>query len=158
MVVEYLLSMVCASLVFSIVCAFVDGKSAAGVLLRTAGGIVLAVTAIQPLANFDFSAAEHFLKDFHLEAEAASAYGQNLAAQEHAQIIKSRTEAYILDKALSCGASLTADVTVGAGDVPYPVAIVLHGSTSEEVRETMTRIIVNDLNIPEDKQTWIGTP
>jgi hypothetical protein len=155
---EYILSLVCASLILGIVCAFVDSKSAAGTLLRTTGGILLAITAVQPVARFDFSGVEDLLSDMHVQAQYASQAGQNMAFRETAEIIKSRCEAYILDKALACGSSLTAEVTVEAGEVPSPVSVILRGKISDAEKTALTEIIANDLNIPEEKQTWIGTP
>ncbi len=113
---------------------------------------------ILPLPRLDFDDLTAFARDFAVVGEAVSADGQELAREAMGDIIKSRTEAYILDKAGLYHAQITAEVRVSGEEVPVPASVTIRGNISPYAREALERLIATDLGIPKEGQQWIGTP
>ena len=80
--------------------------------------------------------------------------GENLARDSMAEIIKSETEAYILDTARSLQAEVTVEVSVNEENVPDSVTV--SGAVSPYVRRQLQRIIESDLGIAKENQKWTG--
>ena len=123
-------------------------------LLRMVCGILLIITAIGPLSGKTIpeilTVPDHWLPD----GEAAAAMGADLARRETRRCIQQRLEAYILDKAQALGADITPTVELDAEN--YPESIELEGDCSEDIRQTLSSVITNDLGIPEEDQKWTG--
>ena len=107
---QYLLSIIVAALVCSIVKALVGSKSGYGRVVSLVCGTFMTITLLSPWVNWDF-------KEFALPSDGLNAEGDSIARQaqeetrnELRSIIKERTEAYILDKALSMDADVQVDV------------------------------------------------
>ena len=70
-------------------------------------------------------------------------------------IIKSKTEAYIWDKAQELGLSVSVDVAIEEdGSYPYPAAVRITGQFTELQRQSLTRYIEENLAIGKEQQTW----
>lgn len=151
----YILSVIAAAMILGIVNGFLDQKNASAVLIRLIGGLFLTFTIVAPAANFNFSGITDFWEDFTLEGEAAAAYGENLARKELQAIIKSETEAYILDKAKDLQAVLTAEVTLSEAET-VPVSVRLQGNISPYGKLRLQQILEDDLGITKENQIWIG--
>lgn len=155
---SYILSVTAAALIFGIVSSFVDPKSSAGGLVKLIGGLYLTFVAIQPLANFDFDALEDFWQIISVDGRAVSTAGENLAKDAMADIIKDRTEAYILDKAGLYRAEISAEVTLSDDEIPVPVSVTIRGNISPYAKARLESTIETELDIPKENQVWIGTP
>ncbi len=153
---RYIVSVSAAAILCGILKSIFPSKSANAALLNLALGIFLSLVAIQPLAKIDLEALPAITDDYLSEAQAASAQGQFMSQASMADIIKSRTEAYILDKALALQADLTVEVTLSTGDPPVPESVRLTGSLSPYAKRRLETIIHEDLGIPKENQTWIG--
>ena len=77
-----------------------------------------------------------------------------MAGEAEGNIIKSRVQAYILDKADSFGTSLEVEVILDQDHIP--VSVELQGNISPYARAQLTEIIEEDLGIPKEHQLWIG--
>lgn len=155
---EYILSVTSAALILGIVSSVIDPKSSAGALIKLIGGLYLTFVVIQPLARFDLDALTAFTENFAVDGNAVSAGGQELAREAMADIIKSETEAYILDKAGLYRAELSAEVTLSSDPIPVPVSVEIRGSVSPYAKTQLQSIIETELDIPKENQVWIGTP
>ena len=72
-----------------------------------------------------------------------------------AAIIKSKTEAYILDKAQELGLDVSADVTVEMKSAyPYPAFVQITGAFTPQQQEALTRYIEENLAIGKEQQVW----
>ena len=71
-----------------------------------------------------------------------------------AEIIKQRTEAYILDRASAMDAQIKVSVSLGKDGIPKSVRIT--GRISPMNRSRLTDVIAADLGIPREQQEWIG--
>ncbi len=77
-----------------------------------------------------------------------------MTQQALSDIIKSRCEAYILDKAAGMDLSLTVEVGVSADEMPVPKTVRISGNISPYKKSKLKSILVNDLGIEEEDQTW----
>lgn len=151
---QYLLTIVAAAIVCSVVTNIVGKNGANAAVVKLLTGLFLAVTVISPWTKMqiiDFSA---YADGLSAQAEDAAAYGESIANEEMSAIIKSRTEAYILDKAASLGLDLTVEVTVSGSNPPQPYTVTIHGAAAPYAKQQLQNMIANDLGIPEENQLW----
>ena len=151
---EYLLG-VCAA---GILCATVSGMLGKNGMVSAAGkmltGMFMLVTLLSPLMNLRLTPLDRLLGDVQQQADILAAQGENSARQALKDRIKERTEAYILDKARSYGASLSVSVTVSDDDLPVPRSVRLTGHISPYGKQQLTDVIRQDLGIPTEAQQW----
>lgn len=152
---QYVISVTAAALICGIVTGMVK-KNAAGELIRMLCGLVLAFTVLYPISGLNIASFTFDLLPSVREGESMAAYGEKITRQSMADIIKSETEAYILDKAAALEVSLTAEVSLSEDDIPVPVGVTLSGSLSPYARSQLTNVIEKDLGIPKEKQLWTG--
>ena len=90
-----------------------------------------------------------------MAAEAARTGVEVQNREALAAIIKSKTEAYILDKAHELGLDVSADVTVEMESAyPYPAFVQITGAFTPQQQETLTRYIEENLAIGKERQIW----
>lgn len=152
---QYVLSVAAAAIVCGIVVALVQNCGAKE-WIRLLCGLILAFTAIRPIAHLDLDALTEVSLPLTLEAESASAMGEEMARQALADSIKAESEAYILDKAAALNASLTVEVTVSEDGTPVPLGAKLGGSVSPYARQQLESLIQTDLGIAKENQLWTG--
>lgn len=152
---QYVLSVTAAALICGIVSGLARG-SAAKEWIRLLCGLLLAFTAIRPLARLEVNAFAELPLPFAQEAETTAALGENMARQAVADSIKAESEAYILDKAAALNADVTVEVTVSEDSTPVPAAVKLSGSASPYARRQLERILQTELGIAKENQLWTG--
>ena len=151
---DYVISLISAAVIAGILLNLIKTNSTYGVLIKLLVGLFIALTVISPWKTFRFSDILYYFDDW----EAASAVHSNYGADAYNEALRTsiidRTQAYILEKASSVGAELTATVTVSGDQPPVPVAVELEGNISPYNKRWLTETIVNDLGIPEEAQRW----
>ncbi len=152
---NYLISVVIAALICGILSGLAGKKSQQQGLIRLLCGIFLSLTVIKPLMNVQLEEITLYTQSVTMDAQGAVAYGEAIAANQKSEIIKQRTEAYILDKATSLGASLDVSVSLDEGG-SIPQRVTLSGSIAPLAKKRLMQIIAQDLGIAEEDQTWIG--
>ena len=107
---NYLLRIVAAALLLGAAGQLVRGKRGKQ-MLRLCGGLCMALVVLVPLPSLASLAGSNSLSDALLASEPAA---ENLAQvrEELGKLISQQTEAYILDKARSLGASVTVKVSL----------------------------------------------
>lgn len=153
-----MISVIAASFILSILTSVTDEKSSGGKLLRLLGGLYLTIVVIHPVVGFDFGTLQSFFDELTPDTQAASEYGQELAQEQFSDIIKSKAEAYILDKAGLYPADVTVEVMICEEEIPVPESVIIRGVFSEDAKYDLQNMIEADLDIPKEHQTWIGTP
>ena len=123
-------------------------------MVRLICGLFLSFVAINPLVDLDFSGLEGYLESFSLEAAMVSDAGKNMAQDAQGDIIKTSVESYIMDKAETLGASITAEVMLDQDNLP--LSVELAGNLSPYAKAEITGIITDDLGITKEHQIWIG--
>ena len=141
----------------AIICAValkmpIKGTSAG--LLRLICGIFMLLCLLTPLTKLKLHDFTPMTDLYWSEAEQLAAQGENLAHQALSELIKSRAEAYILDKAADLGVSLDVCVSLTSQDLPVPQEILLTGAVSPYQKSLLTDYIEDNLGIEGGKIQW----
>lgn len=153
---RYIVSVSAAAIFCGILKSILPSKGACGSILRLLTGIFLSFAVIRPLAQVNIGALPVLSHTYLSEAEAAALDGEVFSRDALADIIKSRTEAYILDKARLLQAELTVSVTLSGDMPPVPVSVRLSGNLSPYARSRLAEILQRELGIAKENQIWIG--
>lgn len=151
----YILSVTAAGILCGIAVRILDEKNPNSRIVRLLAGILLAITVIKPLAKFEIGSVDDFWEELDGEGALAAQNGIQYAEEAAADIIKSRVEAYILDKSASLGATLRVEVMIENGTVPQITGVRLAGQVSPYARTRLTGILRDELGIAEEQQIWI---
>lgn len=151
---QYLLSIISAAIISGIVTKLMGEKGAQGAIGKLLAGLFLTFTVISPLRNVRLHDLTGFSSDYTRMAQLAVEEGKVVTAEALAQRIKQECEAYILDKARQLDTELAVTVTLNDEAIPAPVGICLRGSISPNSKKTLQTIILQDLGIPKEAQTW----
>lgn len=152
---QYLLSVTAAAILCSIVMKLLGKKGTASSVGKMLTGLFLAFTVMSPFAKLEIGKVSDFTNAFEADAADAVAAGQNHTRKAMAEIIKSQSEAYILDKAKALGVELTVEVAVSEADIPIPTAVRLKGKVSPYVKSQLQTAIKDGLGILKENQIWI---
>lgn len=150
---NYLLS-VCAAALLAAVAAELAGSTPMGRLVRYLGGLFVALTVVSALLKLELPDVEKWIGDFRYEGQAFAADGAAMANDAAQDIIKQRLEAYILDKAASCGSDIS--VVICLNEEGIPESVTLEGDVSVEAKKKLIRILDTELGLGEEAQYWIG--
>ena len=150
---QYIISVTTAAVLCGILTSLVGGKHIKPVWMLIVG-IFMTLTAIRPLADIDLGAVPTLTEGYSSLAEEAVQAGESMMTAQTQAIIKSRLEAYILDKAERMGVSLTVEISLGESGLP--VSVRLSGDVSPGAKSRLRSIIATDLGIPKEAQTWGG--
>ena len=143
----------------ALICGILEGigkQTGFHKLLKLLCGLFLMLTVLLPVTRLSFEGVSPFALPYTAEGEQAAHTGEDYTRTALAEIIKSETQAYILDKATRMGASISAEVTVSNDPVPIPVAVHIAGEVSQRQRQELAQVLTNDLNIAKENQTWTG--
>ena len=151
---EYLLSIIAAAMVCSIVNTLIPKDCAQRSAIRMICGLFLAITAVSPLANFSLDNIQGYWSNIQMESDQIIDYGESEANNAYRDIIKDKTEAYILDKASYMGLTIEVEVTLSDTVPSSPYSVEITGAISPHSKTKLQEIIVNDLAIPEERQKW----
>ncbi len=151
----YILSVIASSVICGCVQLLVSKKNASATLIKSLCGIYMAFVLIAPLQRIDFSMYGDYFAGFTDEAKAVVADGENIAQQKYAEIIKSQSQAYIYDKAVSLGANVAVEVKLSDDTPPIPCGITIKGAVSPYVKKVLADYIEDQLGIPKEAQMWM---
>ena len=152
----YFLSVTAAAIICAILKSLLSGSSTLAQLVKLISGIFLSLIAIQPLATIDFGSLSDIGFDYSLDAQAAVLTGENIAGDALGQLIKSQTEAYILDKAQSLGVVLQVEVTLTDDQIPSPKTVSLTGTISPYAKTQLSSMLTQQLGIAKEDLIWTG--
>lgn len=153
---EYILKLLAAALLCGVAQAFFSGKCAVGGTIKMICGIVMVLTVVSPWTTLRLQDAADYFEKIQAEGSNVTSVGGNMASEELRTIIKSRVEAYILDKAESYGAKLKVEVMLSEDQVPVPMSVRITGSISPYGKKMVTQLIREDLGIASEEQVWIA--
>ena len=150
----YLLSVIAAALVCSIANALISKNSTHKGLIRMICGIFIAITAVSPISKFEFHNIQSYWSNIKIESDNIISQGESMANNAYQDIIKEKSEAYILDKASVMGLNIEVEVTLSDTVPSSPYSVEIDGAISPYSKKKLQEIISNDLAIPEDRQKW----
>ena len=152
---EYLLGMLCTALFCGIITGLVGQKSFCASAVRLLAGFCMVFAVVAPLTDFQLPNLRDYYEQISWEGDEMIADGEAYAKQAMKEIIMERTRAYILEKAESCGAALTVELTLSDASIPVPIAVKLSGNISPYHKNVMTEMLEDELGITAEDQTWI---
>lgn len=152
---KYIISVTAAALLCGIITGIIGKKGSYCAIIKLLSGLFLAYTVIAPWTKIRLADFSNFTDDLSAEAEQYVQDGIIYAYSESAAIIKTKTEAYILDKAASMGLDIEVEVKLGSSDPPLPESAIIKGSVSPYAKEMLQVWFYNDLGIPKENLLWI---
>lgn len=155
-IIQYLITVTAASMICGILGSFFGKEGALAAACKLLSGLFLAFAVISPLVDIEWSGLLRYFSSITADADAVIAWGEDLAQKETAQIIKTRAEAYILDKASSLEADITVTVTLSTAEPYEPVSAELSGSISPYGKAQLSKYMEDELDIPKEAQVWTG--
>lgn len=150
---EYLLGVIGAAILCSIVSQISGKESFLGTTVKLITGAFMLIVLVAPITDIQIHPAKLF-SDISLDADKITSAAANSSRESITGIIKEQTQAYILDKANTCGVALDVEVVVSDGDIPEPVSVIISGDVSPYNKKILTQTIENDLGIPSEAQIW----
>jgi hypothetical protein len=151
---EYFLSITSAALL----CAVMQALVPPGGVRKVAGliaGMVMIITVLSPLTTLDMPDMAQIFAKLQMEQNADQSGVEVRSRELVAQIVKDQCESKIVDKAVSLGADVQADVTVETeSEYPYPAEVTITGSYTDLQKRSLERYIEENLAIAESDQTW----
>lgn len=151
---QYILSIAAAGILCTVGKALLPDTGLVGKLFRLVCGIFLAFVLLSPVRNLDIPDFANELAVYSVSGEDYSQEGKNLAGNAMAEIIKSETQAYILDKAQSLEGVLTVELELD--DSLCPTKVTLTGAVSPYAKAVLSAYLEETLGIAKEDQTWIG--
>lgn len=151
---QYILTVVAAAILVSIVMCFIGNRSHTAPYIKLVGGLFLTVTVFSPLLGVDSEDITKYFSSINADADSIVMQSQQDLHQQKAAIIKAETETYILEKAKSFGSNIS--VEIGINDVSglVPTEVQISGAISPYVKRQLSKMISSDLGIPEEHQKW----
>lgn len=149
-----MLRVVVAAIVCAVTRALLGKKTAIGRIAGLVSGILMAITVISPFGNITFDGISDFWDDLSDDANKYVLEGTSLAEKQQADIIKSQSEAYILDKANRMGLQIAVEVELDGRNGNIPCGVVISGNVSPYGQTQLESYIADTLGIAKENQIW----
>ena len=141
---KYLISLCAAALLCALVRALVPS-----------GRMKKLCSLLSGISGWQLSDFAQELSKMQVAAEQARTGVEIRNREALCAIIKSKTEAYIWDKAQELDLSVSIEVMVGAdGSYPYPSGVQITGAFTPQQRKTLEAYIEENLAIGKERQIW----
>jgi len=152
---QYLLSVVAASLLLSLVMAILP-KGKLQKIAGLIGSLFLILTVLAPVMRIDSEDLAKAVSRLQIQTEELRTGIAVTNREIQARLIKESCESYIWDKATEMGVALDVEIRLSDLDgYPHPVGVVLKGTLSAADRLALSRFIADNLGIEEDRQEWM---
>lgn len=150
----YLLSVSAAALLTALLTAILP-KGSGKRIAALCCGFLMILTAVRPISGIDTQTLSQMLSRIRMESEQATT-GVTVRNRELVgQIIKQRSESYILDKAQELGIRAQIEVTVtDGGEYPYPSAVRICGSFTAQQRAELSGWLSREFAVGAERQEW----
>ena len=150
----YMLSVVAAAILCAVAQGLLSKKTAIGRIVYLLSGILLAVTVIAPLGNITFHGVSDYWEKISDDAQKYVSEGTAMAENQKLDIIKTQTEAYILDKANRMGLQIAVEVELDDYKGNIPCGVVVSGTVSPYAKEQLGSYMEDTLGIAKENQEW----
>ena len=151
---SYILGIVASAMVCAIAGSLVNDKTSTGKLVKLIANLLMTVTILAPLVNISFQNITNYLDDISIQANQYAENGTQMAQDRAAGIIKSKTEAYILDKANSMGLEIGVEVELDDSSNTLPSGVIISGTLSPYAKQVLGEYMEDMLGIPKENQKW----
>ena len=150
---NYIISIIVAGIICAITDLLLDKKTSAGKIAKILTGILMTVTIITPLTNISFKNISNYFDSLSLRADGYVEEGKNAAQNSICEIIKTQTEAYILDKAKSMGLDVSVEVELDDNN-SFPRGVTITGIISPYAKGLIASYIEDTVGITKENQQW----
>ena len=151
---EYLIQVTAAGLICGVVNTLVGKKGSVAASVRVMTVILMVVTIASPLVKLRLTGISDFLNEIRFDGSLYAQQGSQASKDAVSDIIKERTEAYILDKAASLGADIRVELALSQDELPVPVSVTIYGAVSPVGKRRLQEVIRDELGIPLEAQKW----
>lgn len=152
---EYILSVVCAAILCTLVAGIAGKEQTAGKVLQLVCGLFLTLAVVRPVTAIHLDDISRFTQSLEADAAMAVGMGKDYYEDTLSSVIQEKTEAYILDKALSLGVQTKVQVVV---DADHTISeVVFTGRIAPYARSRLQEILESELGIAKERQIWIGS-
>ncbi len=152
---KYIISIIVAGIICAITDLLLDKKTATGKIAKILTGILMCVTILSPLTNISFKYITNYFDSLSVQADNYVEDGMTSAQISICGIIKSQTEAYILDKANLMGLRIAVEVELNDSNNSVPSNVTIQGDISPYAKEILSSYIESNLAIPKENQKWL---
>lgn len=153
---HYLIGVVVAGLICSIVTLIVGKKGLVGTVIRLLTGLMMALVVVGPWTNLCIDDVFGWTGDISVDADDIVADGENMALEAYRQGIILRTRSYILEKAKALDCDLQVEVILSDDETPVPEQVRIGGRVSPYAKKVISTMLTNDLGIDQEAQIWTG--
>lgn len=152
---HYIISVICAAFICGIITDIVKtGKT--GKIIKLLCSVFLSLTVIRPIAGIHHFVLELPDPAIYAQGIEAASRGEKISQAAIADIIRTETEAYILNKASERNAAVKVMVELSEDFPPKPIAVEISGDVPPPVQNRLRNLIESDLGIPKENQLWNG--
>lgn len=149
---QYFLSIVIAAMICGILSAVMPNTNAS--LIKFIFGFALLLVMLKPLSGFKLNSFQKNYFPIKQSGEAAALDGKMMAQEAIGNIIKQRTEAYILEEAAALNIFVQPEVFMDEDSIPVNVTIA--GDISPYAKAHLANYIETTLGIQKEHQEWTG--
>lgn len=149
---EYLISLICASIICSIVKLLIPHSGKMKSIIHIMCGLFMGITALSPVINLKLPDYHTHILTVYDTANQISREAAQTRTENMARIIKDQTEAYILEKADSLDMDVAVEVKLNEELLPERVVVV--GAVAPYDRKILENYIQQTLDVPEEQQLW----
>ncbi len=124
--------------------------------LALCGGCLMILTALGPLLQVDLSRLPDLVTGLTRSQRQESARLDNETILQ--RLVEEQTAAWIAERARELGLELACAVTAerGAGGAFVPYRAELRGLWTRTQREALSALLLRELEIPPERQSWVG--
>lgn len=151
---QYLLTITAAAVVCSMANVLAGKKGTSAAVIKLLSGLFMTLCVISPLVKLEKIDFGIFTDGLAAEAAQTASYGEIMAKDAAGEIIKARTQAYILDKAASMNLDVAVEVMLDSENPPKPCAVTIEGDVSPYSKEILSQYIADNLSIAKEDQQW----
>lgn len=152
---NYVLHIITAAIISALATRFLGDSGVFGSAIKLLSGMFMILAVVAPWTDLRLDILSQMAGDIDLEAAYVTAEGENSAQEAMSQIISTRTQAYILDKANELGAELTVAVFLTDEAPPVPFGVQLTGKISPYNKTILSNWLDKNLGITPEEQIWI---
>lgn len=151
---EYLIGVIAAALVCSIVTNLLNINGMVGICVKTLAGIMMLLSVVRPWVSISFDDLFQWTEDIQANGADFALSGEAMAQNAYRDSIMQQTAAYILDEARTFGCELSVDVSLSEDTIPVPVRVQLSGDVSPYAKQAISAMITERLGIKREDQIW----
>ncbi len=153
-ITEYLLSITIAAVICVAVKYILGRNSAATNMVAVVSGIFMLLTIVSPVVKISLGDISQYLDGIYIPADDVVSPATKNAQEEMKKIVKSQSEAFILEEAERMSLSVGVEVNISNGTPPAPDYAIITGNISPYNKKCLSEFIYKNLGISQENLQW----